>query len=85
MVGQVVGEVAVSQEPDQAVVVPDDRLAGAGPFLEEDGCPGVPEEDLAGGQDAAAHGGLPLGSGGRRVDLVDGVVDLPRDDVDHAI
>ena len=85
MVGQVVGEAAVSQEPEQAVVVPHDRLAGAGAVLEQDGRPGVPEENLASGQDAAAHGGLPLGSGGWRVDLVNDVVDLPRDDVDDAI
>jgi len=44
----------------------------------------MPEEYLAGRQDPLAHGRLPGGSFGWPADLADGVVDLPRDDIDDA-
>ena len=60
MAGQVVGEPAVSHQPDQSVVIPQHRRTCGGALLEDAGRPWVPEEDLASGQDPAPDGRLPV-------------------------
>jgi hypothetical protein len=45
----------------------------------------VPKQDLAGGEDPAAHDRLPAASCGGHLDPADGIVDLCRDDVGDAV
>jgi hypothetical protein len=83
--GNVVGETAVSQKPEEAVVIAHHRRAHIGTRLEDAGSPGMAKQYMASGQDPLTHSLFPIGSLGRDNYLADGVIDLFRNDIDDAV